>query len=121
MGSGGGPSLPPKARSAASVASTAAIAQITMVEREPSGTRRTYEAPCYTWEPKVTKGIRLRSPGDLRQRISKPVRPSGSSLVSSTEATSALPGPRSQKETIAATASGSPSKTASTAPSGADW
>ena len=62
MGSGGGLSLPPRARTAASVASTAAIAQIKMVEREPSGTRRTYEARCYTWEPKVTRGLRLRTP-----------------------------------------------------------
>jgi hypothetical protein len=52
------------------------------------------------------------------QRISNPERPSGSSRVSSTESTSALRGPWLHQSTMERTASSSPSKTASTAPSG---
>src|SRR4029078_6611811 len=49
------------------------------------------------------------------QRISNPASPSGSSVVSSTEETSAPRGPREHQSTIEDTASASPSKTASTA------
>ena len=51
------------------------------------------------------------------QRISKPTRPSGSSSLTSAAATSARLGPRWQNSTSSSTAAGSPSKTASTAPS----
>jgi hypothetical protein len=45
------------------------------------------------------------------------VRPSGVSSTTSTEATSALLGPRRQNSTSSSTAAGSPSNTASTVPS----
>jgi hypothetical protein len=39
---------------AATHANTAATTQTRIVEREPSATTRTYEAPGYAWELKVT-------------------------------------------------------------------
>jgi len=39
----------------ATVATTAAIAQTTIVEREPAGTTRTYEGSGYAWELNVTR------------------------------------------------------------------
>ena len=60
---------------------------------------------------------RIRYGGGSDQRTSKPESPSGSSSTTSTAATSARLGPRRQNSTSSSTACGSPSNTASTAPS----
>ena len=53
-GAGGGSSCPPSSRAPATAASTAAITHTTIVERELSGTRRTYEPSAYMWVISVT-------------------------------------------------------------------
>jgi hypothetical protein len=54
IGAGGGWSSP-RMRTAAKVASTAAMAQTSTVELNPSGTTRTYEAARYAWVLNVTR------------------------------------------------------------------